>query len=251
MPREKQLYIVIFVLAIAFTSVSSYLLAFIQHSHQSLPTTMIVTNQETQLKTITVTGSGKAMAKPNLVRMRLGVSTQESTATEALAKNAELMSEVIKTLKAMGILEENIETYRFCLYPRYYRGSLIGFGASHILQVTTNSSDKIGQIVDKAVEAGANRIEMIFFTFTKEKISELDTLARRRAIEDAKEKAETIANSLGVKIVGVAKVEEIYYRPYRPRYPELYVGEIKTVTPIMPPAEGEIVVTVKVTFIIE
>jgi hypothetical protein len=257
MTKEKQLYMIIFALAIALASVSSCLFALThygQHaySQSNVPTIVAGQEQETQLRTIAVTGSGRAAAKPNLADLRLGVSTQASNATEALAKNAEFMNQIIETLKAMGIPEEDIETIRFGLYPRYRYGHLVGFEVTHMLKITTTDLDGVGQIIDKAVEAGANRVETVRFTFVKDKLDELNTLARQRAIEDAKTKAKTIADSLGVKIVGVAKAEEAYY--YRPHYPmvlEARAAVITPPTPIMPPTEVEVIITVKVVFIIE
>lgn len=207
--------------------------------------------QGKQLRTIVVTGLGRASAKPDKAELRLGVSTQAATATEALTKNAESMNRVIETLKIMGILEKDIETSRFTLRPKYEprREKLVGLEAVHILRVTTTNLDRVGEIIDKTVEAGANRIDVAIFTFKKEKLNELKKLARQRAVMDAKDKAETIANALGVKIVGIASaVEDVYPRAPRPGPEEAaLVASMR----VMPPTEVEIRVIVRVTFIIE
>ncbi len=253
--KEKQLYGIILVLAVALAGVSGYLIAVVQYNQHSEPEFYpIIGGQEqgTQLRTIAVAGLGRASAKPNLAELRLGAVTQATTATEALTKNAESMNKVIGALKAMGIPEDDIETSRFGLYPRYSSGGyLIGFETTHVLRVTTPNLDKVGQIIDRAVEAGANRVEGVYFTFTNEKLQELNNLARQGAVKDAKAKAETIANTLGVKIVGVAAATEetYYYYPYR--YEALLDVAAVPPTPIMPPTEVEITVMVKVTYIIE
>ena len=258
--RERQLYVIILVLAVALAGVGGYLVASIQQSQLSqskgyeIPspyTVHIVGRGEgTQLKTIVVAGLGRAAGKPNLAELRLGATTEATTATEALTKNADSVNKVIGALKAMGIPEEDIETSRFGLYSRYSQGTLIGFEVTHMLRVTTTNVDRVGEIIDGAVEAGANRVEGVYFTFTKDKIEELNTLARQGAVEDAKAKADTIASSLEVKIVGVAgAVEQTITRP------GYYEGVIPVPAPaptqIMPPTELEVSVMITVTYIIE
>jgi len=250
--REKQLYGIILTLAVALAGVSGYLVAFTQQSRaqSSVPVITGEQGEGTQLRTIVVAGLGVAAAKPNLAELRLGVATQSLTATEALAKNAESMNKVIEALKAMGIPEKDIETAYFSLYPTYSSdGTLTGYEVNNMLRVSTLSLDKVGQIIDKSVEAGANRVETVYFTFTKDKLEELNTLARQRAVGDARAKAETVASSLGVKIVGVAgAVEETYYYP---SYYERAMVVPPAPTPIMPPTEVEVTVSIRVTFMIE
>lgn len=254
--RGKQFYGITIVLAIALAGVGGYLLALVQHGQYGEPKVYPIIAGEAdlknQLKTITVSGSGRASARPNHVELSLGTVTEAATATEALAKNAESMNRVIGALKAMGILEENIETSRFSLYPKYssYGVAIIGFEVTHMLRVTTTNLDDVGRLIDRAIEAGANRVEGVYFTFTKDKIGELNALARQRAVEDAKAKAEAIARSLGMKIIGVASAaEDTYYYTYSKA--EYAYTVAPAPTPIIPPTEVEITVVVRVSYIIE
>ncbi|MEM1587207.1 MAG: SIMPL domain-containing protein [Candidatus Bathyarchaeia archaeon] len=253
--REKHFYGIIIVLAVALAGVGGYLVAIVQYGQHSEPKVYPIIAGETdlknQLRTITVSCSGRASARPNQVELSLGVVTEATTAAEALVKNAESMNRVIRALKDMGIFEENIETSRFNLYPKYSSVgvAIIGFEVTHMLKVTTTNLDEVGRLIDGAIEAGANRVEGVYFTFTKDKFEELNVLARQRAVEDARAKAETIAKSLGVKITGVASAtEDTYYAYSRAEY-AYSVAPVPT--PIMPPTEMEITITVRVTYIIE
>jgi len=263
--REKYLYAVILLLVIALTGVSGYLVAsmqglipYTQHGQPSQPTSpyivrVVEQGEGTQLKTIVVAGLGIAVGKPNQAVLSLGATTEASTASEAVAKNGEIMNEVIDALKAV-IPEKDIETASFSLYPRYSydgRETIVGFEATHMLKVTTADMEKVGQFIDKAVDAGANRVEGVYFTFTQDKLAELNTLARQRAVDDARAKAETVADSLGVKIVGVASAIEGTYYQYPYRYEYAIPAPTPTPMPIMPPTELEISVMVEVTFMIE
>ena len=265
--REKQLYAIVLVLAVTLAGTIGYLSALVvlvppgansgeyTESSQyelSFPSALVGSEQ----RTISVAGLGRASAKPNQIELRLGVETQETNATDALEKNAELMDRLIGALKGMGILEEDIETSRFSIHPRYttYGNKLIGFEVNHMLRVVTTNLDQVGQLIDRAVEAGANRVEGVYFTFTKDILQGLTELARQWAVEDARSRAETIADSLGVEIIGVASADETSY------YPSSYYEGISFAvtapapappTPIMPPTEVEVTVMIRVVFMIE
>lgn len=212
-----------------------------------IPTPVHTARSEgTQLKTIVVAGLGRAAGKPNQAELSLGATTEASTASEAVAKNAEIMNNVIDSLKVV-ISEKDIETASFSLYPRYSNGILTGFEVTHMLRVTTADIERVGQLIDKAVEAGANRVQGVYFTFARDKLEELNTLARQRAVEDAKAKADIIASSLGVKIIGVAgALEQTVTRGW-----EYAPAPAPRGVEIMPPTELEVSVMVEVTYIIE
>jgi hypothetical protein len=203
--------------------------------------------EEDKSTAITVMGLGVASAKPDQAELRLGVSTKAATASEALTKNAESVNQIREKIKSLGVSETEIETARFFLRPSYSRMEerLEGFMIDHILGIIVPDLDRVGEIIDKAVEAGANRVDMIMFTFRKDTVEELKKQARRNALTDVKARAETIAESLGVKIVGITVAVEDAY-PYmedvRMR------GLAATGTPITPPTEREMGVAVRVTF---
>ena len=205
---------------------------------------------EDSFTTIAVVGSGVASAKPDQAELRLGVSTKASTAGEALTKNAESVNQVREKIKSMGVSEAEIETARFVLRPSYSRMEerLEGLMIDHMLRITVIDLDRVSEIIDKAVEVGANRIEMIAFTFKRDTLEALTKMARQRAVTDAKAKAETIADSLGVRIVSISNVTEDVY-PYTKGGPQ--PGALAASTSVILPTEREIGVTVRVTFITE
>ena len=75
---------------------------------------------------------------------------------------------------------------------------------------------KVGTIVDVAVKNGANQINNINFGLSDAKNQEYKQKALADAATNAKEKAETIASSLGVKLGKIKTVSESSYdyRPY-------------------------------------
>ncbi len=215
--------------------------------------------RESKLRTIVVTGIGQASAQPNRAASVLGVSTMAATASDALNANSKSMKHVIDAIKQTGIKETDIETSIFTLHPRYTRQRggetedrrLIGFQNIHLIRVLTERNE-VGKVLDKAVEAGANRINNVSFAFQKENLQELRIEARQNAVSDARAKADIIATSLGVNIIGVASViEDAYPRPPRRPHVEGMVLRARVATPISPPSEATTQVSLRVTYIIE
>jgi|GEM_PF-2863870 len=205
-------------------------------------------------KTIIVTGFGKASAKLGQTKVRLGVSTEAITAAEALARNVESMNRVMEALKK-SLPDAKVETSSFDLHPKSSppRGELVGFQVFHTLVVPINDIGEVGEIVDKAVRAGANIVNVSTFTSEDDSLRESRNLAMERALLDARTKAEGVPKVLGVKIIGIlSALEEVYpyggghaYRMPAPAF-AAPMG-----TQIMPPTESEVRVTVRVTFAID
>ena len=173
---------------------------------------MIQEVKPSQSHTIVVTGVGQAFAQPCQATVILGVSTTAPTASDAVKRNSSSMNSVMAVIRQMGIPESEIETSTFNLRPQYSRRQqserrLVGFNVISLTRVTT-ASTRVSELLDKAVEAGANQINTITFTFQREKRKELEAEARRKAVADAQRKAEIIASSLGVNIVGVINAIE-------------------------------------------
>ncbi|MFQ6080406.1 MAG: SIMPL domain-containing protein [Candidatus Bathyarchaeia archaeon] len=253
--RETRLYVAILVLAIALASMSGYLVAAAQQrDFRSSEPFVIVGGEGTetgQPKTLMVTGYGWASAAPDVARVSLGVLTQAATATEAVQQNAEKMSRVIGALKEMGITEDNMKTEHFSVYPVYSRSDLpevVGYRVSNVIIVDVYDLNMVGRVIDKATEAGTNQVQGVTFTLSENKSRAVKLEALQKAAEDANIKAETIAGSLGIEIVGILHVSEntVWYQPYRVDAEYLKAPE----TPIIPgDVQGS--ATMQVTYIIQ
>ncbi len=244
------LYGVIFVLVMVSAGMSGFYVASAQLNSQPPNST------PDQLRTMDITGYGVVKGEPNVAMLTLGVETQAATATEATRKNSEKMNRIIEVIGTLGISQENIETAHFNLYPVYSDqvryderiSEIIGYRVSNIIEITITDLTDVGEVIDAAVDAGANRVQGFYFTLTEEENQSLKTLARQEAVEDAKSKADAIAGSLGLEIVGVFHISEStpFYETYR--YDAAPMEGLQT--PIIP-GEVQVTATVQVTFIIQ
>lgn len=171
--------------------------------------------------TINVQGTSELTFEPDQAEVWVGISVVKLTAEDAQAEANKVINDIIDGLRYKGIDEQDIETQQLSIYEerRYENGksTVIGWRATQTLKVKTTDLTKVGTIVDIAVDNGANQINNINFGLTEEKEQEYKRQALAEATKNAKAKAETIADSLGVKLGKIKTVSEsnYYYAPYR------------------------------------
>jgi uncharacterized protein YggE len=167
--------------------------------------------QSTQYKnTISVSGEGKVLAKPDIGQVSLSVLSQAKTVAAAQKDNTEKMNKISKALKEMEIKEEDLKTTNYSIYPQYQytsgRSVIIGYEVSQTLEVKIRDLDKVGDILGKAAAAGANQVGSLSFTF--DDLEKLRSEARQEAIDNAKSKAQDLAKSLGISLGKVVSFSE-------------------------------------------
>ena len=157
--------------------------------------------------TITVTGSGTVDSTPNQASFDFGVTTNGATAGEALSGNASQARAIIAALKKAGIPSADIRTTQVSLWPQTSSNGreITGYQASNSVDVTA-ALGKSGPLVDAAVRAGANNVDGPNLD-TADK-SSLYNRALDRALSDAKQKAQAIANASGLALGRALKVRE-------------------------------------------
>lgn len=170
-------------------------------------------------KTISLTGAGIASATADEATIRMGVEVTKDTAAEAIADNADSMAAVIDALMLAGVSEEDIKTISYSVYPQYDWTEdgriLLGYTVTNMVQVTVKDLDVVGDVIDAAGRSGANRMDGISFGLSDAKTQELKNAAYVLALGDATDKAELIADTLGLTISGVQSVTENSYIPVR------------------------------------
>lgn len=218
---------------------------------------VVASNEDGERRTISVSGSGTASAQPDEVVVRLGVETTAETAREAVAQNSEQMTAVIDALREAGIPAENIQTQTIQLRARYEtvrpepgareERELVGYEARNIVEARTDDLEAVGELLDAAVQAGANRIEGLRFELSDP--TELLERARAAAWEDAEQKAEQLGALAGVELAAVLTITEATTAP-RPAPGVGALLEREAAVPIEPGTE-DVRVDLQVTWSLE
>ena len=149
---------------------------------------------------ITVNGTGTVKSVPDIAVWNFSVSSRAISAREALKVNGVEMRKVIAALKAAGIGAADLRTSQVYLNPRSNQDgtSVIGYDASNSVTAKVRKVASTGEVVDAAVEAGADGVSGPTF-----QVSAQDTLYRQAlaaAFDDAKAKAARLAQQGGLTL---------------------------------------------------
>lgn len=152
---------------------------------------------------LTVTGQGEARVVPDMAAIQLGVTTQAASAAEAMRQNAAAQTAVIQALAGAGIAQADVQTSGLNLNPvmDYGEGrapTVTGYQAGNMVSVRVRDVPRLGEVLDAIVAAGANEINGI--SFTRDDSAGTEDEARRAAVEDARHKAEVLAEAAGLTL---------------------------------------------------
>jgi hypothetical protein len=121
--------------------------------------------------------------------------------------------------------------------------------ASNSIEAKVRDLDTVGEVIDAAVEAGADSVRGIRFQVSNPDEVEADALTQ--AVQSARAKADALAAAGGAEVVGVVTIVEggIHEPVYRAALPLAgYAVAEETATPIVAPEDLESQVTVTVVW---
>lgn len=161
------------------------------------------------LRTIDVTGEATVLRAPDRAAVDLAVETLAPTAHDARAGNAAAMTAVLDALDGIGVERSDVRTVSVSLSPRYRRSpddpepTIAGYQAVNRVSVRIGV-DRVGQVVDAAIGAGANRVTGIRFELSDPEAAYHAAL--EAAVANARREAETLAAALGETLGPVIRV---------------------------------------------
>ena len=205
---------------------------------------------------ISVSGEGKIKVTPDEALITVAVENTGKEAAEVKKKNDEIVDKVLKLIKQRGIPTADYQTQRVNLYKNYdYNTKKYNYVANQTISIHLKDLSKYDKLMMDLVDSGINSIQGV--EFKSSKIKEYESQARKKAILDAKQKAEDYVSVLAGQKVGKALVisDNSFTNYRRPMY-----AEMKTMAradgSTMPQetlaiGEIEIISNVSVSFILE
>lgn len=202
---------------------------------------------------LTVMGSGSVFTEPDRADIILGVTKRADSAEQASADAAAAMAAVVASLLEAGVAEADIRTTQLNLYPVYdYEtepAPIVGWEIGNTVSATVSEVEAVGDILDKAIVAGANRIDGITFRVADPTAAEAQ--ARAIAVADANAKAEQLAAAAGLALGDIISLSEVSLNPPEALYATGdTTGGAGFATPILP-GNVELSVNVSVVYSIE
>ncbi len=154
---------------------------------------------------ITVVGTGEVDARPDMATITVGVVTEGETASAALEENTERMKKLFEQLQNSGIAEKDMQTANFNVSPKYQHHpqgrespKIVGYTVTNEVRLKVRRLSSLGRVLDELVQDGANRIHGISFSIDDD--SNLLDEARKKAIADARHKAELLAGAANMRL---------------------------------------------------
>ncbi len=150
---------------------------------------------------ISVSGSAEVKVAPDEVYLRVGVETRHASLDEAKKQNDERVSKVIKFLKTSEIESKHVQTDFISIEPSYDSDVSLVKPVAYIVrrsvEVKLTDPKRFADVLSGMLTNGITNVHGIEFR-TSQLRKHRDT-ARAMAIRAAREKADALAEELGVK----------------------------------------------------
>src|SRR3989338_2376618 len=163
-----------------------------------------VLNTATTTNTVSFSGEGKVVAKPDIAKISLSIVTDALTSKTAQDENSKKSKTVTDYLKKQNIDDKDIKTTGYNIYPQYkypqYGGqpTVTGYQVNQSMEVRIRDLDKVSNILDGIVASGANQVSQLSFEIDNP--DALKSEARAKAIADAKSKANELKSQVGISL---------------------------------------------------
>lgn len=191
-------------------------------------------------RNISVSGQGEVSATPDMAVVSLGVRLEDKTAHTAMTRTSQTLAQVLTALKEKGIPPRDIQTTQLDLSTIQNHGKTGSwkntqtFVASNQLTIRIRDLEKVGPVLDAALEAGANDFNGIHFAVENPK--NLIDEARKLAVKDAMNRAKLYANAASVNLGPLISLSENQIPHDRP----VMYGAARMSPQAIPVAEGEV-----------
>lgn len=182
------------------------------------------------LNQVSINGQGKISYQPDIANVTLGVQIDKAeTAEQALSVLNEKVKKIITIVTGLGIDSKNIKNQTYSLYPYYDYidgiNKLNGYNANQqvIIKIdgVDGNFDLLNRVIAESAKAGANQV--LGVSFESSNIENLKQEARILAIKDAKLKAQTLSQAVGISLGDIVGWWENIINP-SPYYDYSYGG---------------------------
>lgn len=148
--------------------------------------------------TIAVSGMAEQEVAPDMAYIDVGINVRADDAETARTQEAQIASQIRRALLGLAITDNDMQNTSYYLYQEYkVDRNGVRTADKYVLdssiKVTVKDLDKLSQVIDNVVEAGATNISNITYALSTQNIIQRQLLAT--AVENARDKAAVVANA--------------------------------------------------------
>jgi len=156
--------------------------------------------------TLSVQGQGKTTLTADIATVELAVQMQGGTAVDVQKMVAKRIEPVLNVLRQMNA--ENVQTGHYSVYPIYGKDNQAVTGYRGYQTISFKAPcNQAGQLLDQAMQAGANKVQTIQLSATDEQRSAAKDAALIEATQVAIHQADVVLNALNLSKEAVVHVE--------------------------------------------
>src|SRR6266550_2006801 len=159
---------------------------------------------------VITSGDGVVQAVPDRAWITISAESRAPSPREAQRKNAEAMKPMQDRLRAAGIADEAVKTTAYDLQPDWdysnNRRVLRGYVARNTIDVRIDNVERVGELLDIAVNAGATSVQNIRFDLKDREKVEREAL--RLAVADARARATAAAAGASLSVDRIIRIDE-------------------------------------------
>jgi uncharacterized protein YggE len=215
----------------------------------ALPTAVLA-QQARPEPVVVVAGEGLVQVSPDRAWVTISAESRASSPRDAQRRNTEAMTPVLDKIRAAKIPADAIRTVAYDLQPEWEmvnnKRVSRGYLARNTIEVRIDAVERVGDILEMAVGAGATSVGGVRFDL-KDRPG-VERQAIRLAVADARAKADAAAAGAGLSVARVIRVEEQGVTSPRPVPFMAMAREAADAPPIV---AGPIEITARVTMTAE
>jgi uncharacterized protein YggE len=161
-------------------------------------------------RSVNVSGQGEVSVKPDRAQLSLAVDTSNIVLKEAEKETNRIVSAYLVELKSLGLKDEQISTAGVSISPEFVwddkarRQKLVSYHARREIDLRIDNLQLVGDVILRATMVGVTQVNPPVLESSKAK--ELSRQALVKATEDARAKAQLLAETLGVKLGTVRSI---------------------------------------------
>lgn len=170
--------------------------------------------------TVTVTGTGQTALAPDIARITFSVENTDTTVADAQSATTKQANAAIAYVAAQGIADKDVTTLSYNISPQYSYPApctsnaycpvrspkITGYSVSETVQVTVRDLTKVSGLLQGLGQQNVQNISGPNFGLNSPTAGQ--DAARKLAIDNAKEQAETLAAQLGVRLVRIVSFSD-------------------------------------------
>lgn len=260
--QKRRLFNAVFV---ALIILSAFLIAL---TLNALKKNSYIGRGEYPANVISINGKGEVMALRDTGSFSFSIVEEGKTVKEAQDKASLKVNKILDAVKDMEVLEKDIRNDSYSFYPKYEYGvqplctptycppskqKLVGYEVNQSISVKVKKTADAGLILTKVGELGATNVSGL--NFEVDDMDKVNAEARDLAVKDAKEKAEVLAKSLGVRLRKIVNFQESGSYP-----PVAYGGVMMkaeaimadaSLAPQIPMGEDKVISNITITYEVE